>query len=295
MKLIRKTRSTPSQAVRKLTPRQPVPRDFRGRIAHFARVLRYFPLALAAGLLLLFLAASFYRYVAHSRYFSLEVINVTGNERLSDGNILALLSEKAGVELGSSTLRIDKSGVAGVLEGTPEIREAIVEKRWPNGMNVYIVEHHAAGIYVSKNNSMVFDEVGYLFSAASARDFADEGLYIVTGLEETALERGHHIPSEAFAQITGYRRVFQASSPSLARKIGEMHSDGENGLTLVMADGKRFVCGHRPPEETGPVIETILNDPSLSARIDTANLFSDLYISITPIGIEPGWQVSQAK
>jgi cell division septal protein FtsQ len=228
------------------------------------------------------MAAGFYRYIAHSSYFALEFIHIEGNERLADSALLNVLETEAGIGTGSSVLALKERRVRRALEELPEITNARVKTQWPSTLTISVEEETASGIYVSDTGSFVYNPEGELFAPAAADDFLREELPLVTGLESVRMARGSQLPARTLSLVHQYSQTFRKAAPALRKRVSEWHLDDEENLTIVLNDGVRLACGNRPPEKTGPVIETLLDEGKLSSPIEAANLFSDLYVSLIP-------------
>ena len=268
--------------MRRTSHRPPLPRSRSERLIRFLQGRRFSPVPLIGLVLLGGMAAGFYRYVAHSSYFGLEEIHLDGNERLSDAALLNVLEKEAGIGAGSSLLALKERRVREVIEALPEVTRAQARTEWPSTLRISLEEEEAAGIYVSDTGSFVYNTEGELFAPAAAGDFLSEELPLVTGLESVRMARGSQIPARSLSLIEQYTQTFRKAAPALHERVSEWHLQDKENLTIVLNDGVRLACGDRPPEKTGPVIETLLDEGKLGGRIEAANLFSDLYISLIP-------------
>lgn len=274
--------SSRSKVVPMSSHRQPLPRSKAGRILYYIKSIRNFPLALLGSLLLLVFCFFFLQYLQSSHTFALKVVELHGLNRLKRNQIVGALKEKLNIEEGVSTVWIDCQDVEQLMAGIPEVKEVWVKKQWPNTLVIGFSERRPEGIFVSSTGSFVYDKDGMLFSEALGSDFTSQHLPLVTGFSSILAKSGEALPEEPLGCIAIYKEVFKESAPAISMRISEYHWDRETGLCLVFDEGERFLCGNRLPEETGPVIESFLVDQSTRGyRIDKANLYSDLYVTVS--------------
>ena len=62
-------------------------------------------------------------------------------------------------------------------------------------------------------------------------------------------------------------------------EVSEFHWSDKEGVTVVSMDGARFRCGLRAPGDTGPVIETLL-EQSTTRPIMQANLVGGNHVAV---------------
>ena len=163
----------------------------------------------------------------------------------------------------------------------PEAKSVKVSRAWPNTLMVEVFERPAKGIVATNNGSWVYDREGFVFAKTTSEDLRNADLPMISGLKGESLEVGRRVPQRAIDVVTRYREVFAAAGQSERLRIAEYHWDGETGLTLVKADGRRFVCGQRRPEEVGPIIEVLEAQDPNAQSINTAYLLADHYLSYT--------------
>lgn len=248
---LRSTGSAP-----KHNPRQPIRRGLKERVYRIWRGRKRIPILTLAFAWLLFLGYGLLDFLSQSSYFQLSTISIENVERLNSEDVKLYLREVAGVGEGANLLRISSAHLQKTLHQIPEVAYCDVVKVWPDRIDIYLEEREAAGILVSSNGALVFDDAGFLFSPASPSDFRDSDLSIISGLEKEDYEPGVSIDSETLSWLKTYQKTMTAAAPSLAGRISEYHIEGD-GLTLVLDNGVRYLCGTRPAETTGPIIEAI--------------------------------------
>lgn len=274
--------------------RQPLPRQLAGRIRIAAAYCRKLPLLPIGIVWVLFLGIGVSRYIANAPYFQIGDVALAGTSRLDSDKVLGHLQDKTGACVGASLIQLDGDSVHETLAAIPEVREASVEKVWPNELRLWVVEREAAGILVSERGSFVFDRDGFVFSKASPKDFLKKDFLVLSGFKQAAPEPGRTLPTEAFHRINHYAKCFAKAAPSLKQQISEWHWDDEEGLTVVMDNGARIRCGERAPEDTGPVIESLLTLQEGKRRIQSATLVTSNHVAVRWIGETNQTTVTQA-
>lgn len=273
--------ATPTPRVRRLNYRQPVPRAPNERVAFVLERAARFPGAIAITLLLVGLAWPFGSFLLNSSYFELKTLEVYGNERLTEATITAALAANADVEAGRNMLGLGIDAAESAVAAFPEVKSVKVTRAWPNTLMVEVRERSAKGIIATNNGSWVFDREGFVFAKTTSDDLRNGNLPLLSGFKGESLEVGRRVPQRAIEVVTRYREVFAAAGQAERLRVAEYHWDGETGLTLVKADGRRFVCGQRQPEEVGPIIEALETQDPGAQSINTAYLLADHYLSYT--------------
>ena len=268
-----------SRHVRKLTPRQPLPKRKGDLLILLSQKARHFPLVLACAAGFAFVVFTFHKYLMNSGYFSVAAIDISGTERLSESQVLRVLHSRTGVQVGESIFNASEATMRQALESIPEVEIASVRKEWPATISVMIEEKKAFGIFATETASYVYDGRGTVFARANAGDFRGVAKPLITATPKADVQPGYKLPIVDLARAEQYLEVFQKAAPALAGRISEFHFQPETGMTVVLAGGERFECGSRPPHETGPAIESLLI-PSLEAPVLAANLISPTYAII---------------
>ena len=135
------------------------------------RVLRNLLLAIAtlSAMGLLCVALLFgYRWLTSVSYFGLQEITVSGNDRLSYGDVLAT----AGVELGQNCLDVNVSTVENKLSSSPWIASATVRRELPGQLRIAVTEREPS-FWVHRGERIYYaDETGRIIAPVSQRGFA---------------------------------------------------------------------------------------------------------------------------
>ncbi|MEO8377186.1 MAG: FtsQ-type POTRA domain-containing protein [Candidatus Sumerlaeota bacterium] len=271
----------PSRHVRKLSHRQPLPKRKGDLLILVTQKAKLFPLVFACIAAFAFIVGTFHHYLMNSDYFSVSKIEITGTHRLTQDQILRTINARAGLKRGDSIFLTSESAMQRALESVPEVDTASVRKEWPSSISVIIEEKQAMGILATTTGSYVYDGRGSVFANAKASDFRGIERPLITAMPTANVQPGYRIPPVDLARADQYIDVFTKASPALAKSISEFHFEPETGMTVVLAGGERFECGARPPQETGPAIESLLVPSASDAGpVLTASLLSNSYAII---------------
>jgi cell division protein FtsQ len=182
------------------------------------------------------LAVTATRASLSSARFTVERVLVSGNHRLSDGEVTALLDGLQGQHI----LRTDLEQWRGRLLGSPWVKAAEVRRRLPATIEVVISERHALGIGRLDGRLYLVDELGEVIDDYGPH-YADLDLPIVDGLmaADDAQRR-------ARAALAGRVLEAVASRPDLAAAISQVDvSDPRDAVAILDNDPARLHLGDR--------------------------------------------------
>ena len=220
-----------------MTPIQ-APSDKRFRRAHVSPARRRAwyrsPGRLAGVTLALLLSATLcYALVASlgsSRAFTITSISVTGNERISDGEVHALLE---GV-LGTNMLVADLEAWRQKLRALPWVAEADIRRVFPGSISVTLTERHAVAIARMDGMLHVIDETATRIDEYAPR-YAQLDLPIIDGLATG--RSGALIVDEARAALAGRLLTALQSRPDLAAQVSQIDvTDVRNAVVVLDHD-----------------------------------------------------------
>lgn len=224
-------------------------------------------LLLAVGLSLGLAAFSYLLVVAHalltqSAYYRAKRLVVSGNQRLSDAEVLA----QAGLAPGVQILKLNLGQVHQRLLAHPWIKAAEVGREIPDTLRVTVREHQPLAVVdMRMGRRYLLDNAGHLFKSWDATDPQD--LPVVTGLAYRDLPIGANTGSDAFDAVMALLTGTGAwETLSLAR----VEADPETGLTLVVAEsGQRIRMGY------GHYPEKLRRLANLKQRLEAGNDMHD--------------------
>jgi cell division protein FtsQ len=158
-------------------------------------------------------------------------ITITGNTRLSQGEVLSLLDGLRGRNM----VAVDLDAWRERLMASPWVANAAMRRILPGTIDVFIAERSPLGIgrigqglYVVDQRGDVIDEYG--------PNYADLDLPVIDGLATEAGERGLLI-DEARASLAGRLLASLDAKPELARRVSQVDvTDARDAVVILDGD-----------------------------------------------------------
>jgi cell division septal protein FtsQ len=156
---------------------------------------------------------------------------VTGNARLSTGEIQALVDGLAG----SNILRADLGAYRGRLLDSPWVEDAAIRRVLPSTIEVFVSERRPIGLSRLRGQLYLVDRHGTLIDEFGPR-YADFDLPIVDGLVR-APGTGEPVIDEARADLAARVIESLAGRQELARRVSQIDvSDAHDAVVLLDDD-----------------------------------------------------------
>ena len=214
--------------------------DRRFRRAHVKPARRKRTLATRVKLLLIWsgcaalLAFGVYRtaaVAARAHVLQVETITVRGNERLSKGEVLAVLNGLRG----ESLVWTDLDHWRRRLMASPWVRDAALRRSLPSSVEVVISERQPIGIGRIASDIYLVDGGGVIIDQYGPQ-YADLDLPIIDGLS-AAPAGGGSLTDEARADLAARVIAAVKSKPSVARRLSQVDvSDLHNASVILSGD-----------------------------------------------------------
>jgi cell division protein FtsQ len=184
------------------------------------------PLALVYGA---FRASS---VVTHARVLRVDRIVVRGNERLSKGEVLAVLNGLRGENL----IWTDLDKWRRQLMASPWVRDAALRRSLPSTVEVVVSERVPIGIGRIAGGMYLVDERGVIIDQFGPQ-YADLDLPIVDGLSASPSDDGT-LTDESRAQLAARVIAALKTKPEIARRLSQVDvTDLHNASVIVNGDG----------------------------------------------------------
>jgi cell division protein FtsQ len=169
--------------------------------------------------------------VTHARVLQIDRIDVTGNERLSKGEVMAVLTGLRGESLVWTDLDAWRSR----LLASPWVRDAALRRSLPSTVEVVVLERTPIGIaraasasgelYLVDDRGVVIDEYG--------PQYADLDLPIVDGLMTSGPSKADPFRGELAARVI----ASLGSKPHVSAKLSQVDvSDLHNAAVMLTGD-----------------------------------------------------------
>ena len=198
------------------------------------------PLAIWS-VLTLALAYGVYRtsaIAAHAHVLQVDTITVRGNQRLSKGEVLAVLNGLRGESLVWTDLDLWRKR----LMASPWIRDAALRRRLPSTVEVVVSERQAIGIGRINADMYLVDERGVIIDQYGPQ-YADLDLPIIDGLS-AAPGDGGSLTDEARAELAARVIAAVKSKPNIARRLSQVDvTDLHNASVILSGDPAMLQLG----------------------------------------------------
>lgn len=265
------------------------PADRRFRRAHVkpARKRRGWrtlamPIARYAGLGLLVLLAM-YRLTsvaAHAHVLQVDRILVRGNDRLSRGEVLAVLTGLRG----ESLIWTDLDSWRRRLMASPWVRDAALRRSLPSTVEVVISERQPIGIGRLHGDMYLVDDHGVVIDQFGPQ-YADLDLPIIDGLWAAQADRDA-ATDDARADLAARVIASLRSRPAIARRLSQIDVADLHDAAVILAGDPAVI--HLGDEQFLPRLQGYLElSSALHDRvpdIDYVDLRFDERIYVRPLG-----------
>jgi cell division protein FtsQ len=176
-----------------------------------------------------------YAAVTRSEYFRTQTIAVSGNQRLSEAEILL----QAGIRRGDNLLALNLRVVRERLREHPWISEARVSREIPETIAIQIEEHVPLAC-VDLGRKFLIDAQGRVFKEVAKGDADD--LPMVKGIDYADIRLGDDPLGPAMGAVVQALRLSQTADSAIAyADIEQLHLDKEMGVSLTLKQGQRLI------------------------------------------------------
>jgi cell division protein FtsQ len=217
---------------------------------------------------------------AHAHVLQVEKIIVRGNERLSKGEVLAVLSGLRGENLVWTDLDLWRTR----LKASPWVRDAALRRSLPSTVEVIVFERQPIGIGRIRGDLYLVDERGVVIDQYGPQ-YADLDLPIIDGLSAAPGETGA-LTDEGRAELAARVIAAVKSKPSVARRLSQVDvTDAHNASVILTGDAAMIQLGE---DQFLTRLQSYLDlAPTLRQRvadIDYVDLRFDDRIYVRPTG-----------
>ena len=264
------------------------PSDRRFRRAHVTPTrkqrllgLSWWKLGRAAVLLalLLFVGYRATRSVLHADALTITRISVSGNSRLSKGEVVALLD---GIR-GANMLTVDLESWRQKLLASPWVADAAIRRVLPGTVNVVIAERQPMGIGRVNDELYLIDLHGAIIDQFGP-NYSEFDLPIIDGLAAAPRDNGPLIDEARAALAARVLSALQAR-PALAKRVSEIDvNDVRDAVLILKGDTAMVRVG---TEQFAERLQSYLDlAPALRERvtgIDYVDLRFDERVYVRPV------------
>ena len=219
--------------------------------------------------------------VSNARMLQVDRITVRGNDRLSQGEVVALLTGLRG----RSLLWTDLEAWRQRLLASPWVRDASLRRSLPSTIEVAVQERLAVGIGRVKGDMLLIDERGQAIDQYGPQ-YADLDLPIIDGLTPAPATADVDIDARADLAM----RIITAvrAKPEIARRLSQIDVTDVHDATVILSGDPAVL--HLGDEQFLPRLESYLQlAPTLRERvaeIDYVDLRFDDRIYVKPVRVQ---------
>jgi cell division septal protein FtsQ len=175
---------------------------------------------------------------AHARVLQVEKITVRGNQRLSRGEVLAVLEGLTGESLVWTDLDLWRAR----LMASPWVRDAALRRSLPSTIEVVVSERQPIGIGRIHSEMYLVDERGVIIDQFGPQ-YADLDLPIIDGLSAAPGSSGA-MTDEGRADLAARVIAAVKTKPSIARRLSQVDvSDVHNAAVILSGDPAMIQLG----------------------------------------------------
>lgn len=169
-------------------------------------------------------------------FCKIEQINVTGAQRLSEGEIV----DCCGVKKGTSLLLLRSRRAEELLAALPEIYAAEVSGVFPNGVSIRVQEREPAASLLHQSGFWLLDREGVVFAGEA---FPAENLPVITGAAAEDIVLGKTLGNGARHEALCAFLEALPANPLL--EPAELNLENPAELLLYTVDGRKVFLGDK--------------------------------------------------
>jgi cell division septal protein FtsQ len=233
----------------------------------------------AVALVVLYGAYRLTSVATHAHVLKVDRITVRGNERLSRGEVLSVLSGLRGESLIWTDLDVWRRR----LLASPWVRDAALRRTLPSTVDVVISERQPIGIGRLNGDMYLVDERGIVIDQFGPQ-YADLDLPIIDGLS-AAPGGGDAMTDEARADLAARVIASMRPNPEVARRLSQVDVSDRHNASVILSGDPAVI--HLGEEQFLPRLQAYLElSSALHDRvpdIDYVDLRFDERIYVRPV------------
>ncbi|MGB9661323.1 MAG: cell division protein FtsQ/DivIB [Moorellaceae bacterium] len=165
-------------------------------------------------------------FFLHSGVFALQTVEVHGNQRVTEAEIVRL----AAVEPGLNLWQADIKGITSRVQAHPLIAHAEVTRRWPHTLVITVREREPLALVAAAGDFLVVDGQGYVMERLHQLDQVD--LPLISGLLlESDPGPGSRLSAAGLEAVLD---VLRQLPPSARQQVVEIEARDPDNLLLYL-------------------------------------------------------------
>lgn len=178
------------------------------------------------GLALIGLILIGYRnWLGASDTFQIRKIEISGNEILTDDEILNLAGIESDKRIWDVSLSVSESGI----RNNPFVADAEIRRDFPDILKIHITEKRALALLKYNKKFYAIDDSGLVLPSKPGRLY---DMPVISGNIRETLRVGKKIHQTDVTTGLGFLKTIVSDSPNLYKEISEVLPDPEKGLVL---------------------------------------------------------------
>ena len=178
------------------------------------------------------------RWTLTTPRLAIETIEITGNDRATEGELLQYLA----IGRGENILRVDLAAAHDRVSHHPWVRSVSLARRFPQGIDLTVVERQPVAL-VDLGHLYLVDGSGEVFKRAKPGDPLD--LPVITGLSRTDWAARPEEARQRLEEALHALGAWGERERSRSLPVAEIHLDEGEGPTLYLGErGPAVKLGH---------------------------------------------------
>ncbi len=207
-------------------------------------------------ILLLLLIAFIGAFLMTSALFNIKTINVSGNNRVSQQEIIRL----SGLSYQENIFRINTKNTMRNIFQSPYVEKIKIRRALPNIVKIDIIEREPMVLVPYVGSYLYVDQDGIVVEINSSIEGME--LPIVNGLKFNTFKLGEEIKVENKLQLTSVVNLIDAMKENeISKDVKEINAENVLNLVLTSKSGVKFNLGDDSDLENKiPMAKAILQD-----------------------------------
>ena len=184
-------------------------------------------------------------FLVNSSVFALRYVTVEGTSRLTPTEVLSA----AAVREGTSLVRLDPGAVAHRVERLPQVADAVVNRRWPHGLLITVVERKPAAVVMTPGRVELLDATGVAFASVATPPH---------GLVRLTLSAP--VPGAGDVAARSAMRVLDQLPTHVRARVSSVTARSADDVSVTLADGTIVIWGSAADGTTkASVLRTLMH------------------------------------
>lgn len=195
-------------------------------------------------------------FLLTSSLFNIKTINVTGNVRVSQQEVIRL----SGLNYQQNIFRINTKETMKAIFQNPYVKKIKIRRALPNIINIDIIERKPLVLVPYVGSYLFVDQEGIVVEINSS--IKELKLPIITGLKFNTFKLGEEIKVQSKEQLEGVVKLInEVTKTGISQEITEINTADMENIKLITKSGIKVNLGDASNiEEKLPMAKAILQD-----------------------------------